>query len=343
MSFVIAILMFSFIVIVHELGHFIAAKRNGIVVEEFAIGMGPQLVKKTFRGTVWSIRALPFGGFCKMLGEDEANEAEGSYNSKSIWARFKVIFAGPFFNILLAFIGGMIYISIVGAQTTEITTVFKDTAAEEAGIMAGDKIVGIGDHHIISYNEVMIYLQEYKNETIDITVRRDGEKVVLQATPRYLEDEGRYYLGITTSTINQGNVLELIKYSTIEIVYNVKLVYYSLGMIFSGSVSVDEVSGPVGIVNIVSDGYEASAQYGLRSIIATMTFFMTLLSANLAVMNLLPIPALDGGRLIFILIEGVRGKPLSPDKEGWVHFVGFVILMGLMVLVLFNDIRKLFV
>jgi len=342
MSIVIAILMFGFMIIIHELGHFVFAKRSGIVVEEFAVGMGPKIVGKTIKGTLFSIRAVPFGGFCKMLGEDETVDEKGSFSSQSVWARIKVTIGGPLFNILLAFVCVVIYISISGTGTTIVDQVVEDSPAYEAGVLPGDQIVKLGNHSIVAYSEISLYLQEYGSETIDLVVKRDGKKQVLKVTPAYSSEGDRYFIGITSKAVNNKNPIEVLKYGIIEIIFTVKLVYYSLGMLISGSISPSEIAGPVGIVNIVSTTYTASIEYGVLSTISVMLYFMTLLSANLAVMNLLPIPALDGGRLVFLTVEAIRKKPMNQEREAMIHFIGFVLLMGLMVLVLYNDIAKLF-
>nr|MDA3847455.1 RIP metalloprotease RseP [Vallitaleaceae bacterium] len=302
---------------------------------------GPKIVGKKLKGTLFSIRAVPFGGFCKMLGEDESIEEKGSFSSQSIWVRMKVTFGGPLFNIVLAFITVIIYISIMGTGTTTIERVIDDSAAYEAGILPGDKITKIGSHSIIAYSEIPLYLNETGSQTIDIVVKRDGESKTLSITPAYTSESDRYFIGVSPKTVNNKNPFEVIKYGAIEIVYTVKLVYYSLGMLISGSISPSEISGPVGIVNIVSTTYNQSLEYGMLSTVSVMLYFMTLLSANLAIMNLLPIPALDGGRLVFLTIEAIRKKPIDQEKEAMIHFIGFVLLMGLMILVLYNDIAKL--
>ncbi len=342
MSIVVAILIFGFIVLIHEGGHFFFARINGIMVEEFALGMGPKLIGKTIKGTHFSLRVLPFGGFCKVLGEDEHLDQEGSYSSKSVWAKIQVVIGGPLFNIILAFIFAFIYISIGYVGNPTVSGVVEGSPAQEAGLMAGDDIVEINGKHILAYREIQIYINERKGETVEITYKRAGEKYPVQITPRYIEEDGIYQVGITTEHFETKGILQTAKYAVIEIAFWIKMVYYSLHMIFTGAVSANDVSGPVGIVSVVSEGYRESAKMGFESIVRTVSFFIVLLSANLGMMNLLPIPALDGGRLVFLLIEAVRGKPMNQEKEGIIHFVGYVLLMVLMVAILYNDIRKLF-
>lgn len=337
MSIVVAILIFGLVVLIHELGHFLFARKAGILVEEFAIGMGPKLVGKTVGDTLYSIRVIPFGGYCKMLGEDDAVEEEGSYSSKSIWQRFQVIFAGPFFNFILAFVFAIVFIALAGTATTTISSVEEGTPAMEAGLLPGDKVVGYNGRSIIAQKELNIYMMNELPELASLEVKRDGEKMSFDIQPFY-DEQGRYRVGIGFEVFSMSNPLQIIRYAAVEVIVWIKIVIYSLGTMLSGNVSRDDIAGPVGIVGAISQGYEESVKYGFRQVMKTISFFVIILSSNLGVMNLLPIPALDGGRLMFIFVEALRGKPVDPDKEGFIHFVGFVVLMGLMVLILINDI-----
>ncbi len=366
MSILVSILIFGLIVFIHELGHFLFARRAGILVEEFAIGMGPQIVGKKVGATNYSIRAIPFGGYCKMLGEDgtayvdenaEATEnaepiditTKGAdpraFSEKSVGQRFAVLFGGPLFNFILAFVFALIYLSIVGGTSRTIDAVPEEYPAYEAGIRSGDVLVGYNGKTIISASELRLYVNNERPEVAEITVKRtvDGEteRLTYNIVPAEAEN-GLLLIGINFKLENMSNPLLLIKGALIEIIYWIRIVIYSLGMLITGGVSGDDIAGPVGLVGAISTGYNESVQYGFKSLVATLSFYIVLLSANLGVMNLLPIPALDGGRLVFLAIEAVRGKPIDPDKEGRVHFIGYVLLMGLMVLVLFNDISKVF-
>ncbi len=346
MSIIVSILIFGLIVFIHELGHFLFARRAGILVEEFAVGMGPQLLGKKVGETNYSIRAIPFGGYCKMMGEDKAVAGDQrSFSEKTVWQRFTVIFGGPLFNFILAFVFSIIYLSIVGGVGRTIDEVPEEFPAYEAGIQSGDILVGYNGRWIVSASELRLYLNNEKPEVAHIEVKRPADngydKITFEVKPD-ISEEGLYRIGINFTLLDMNNPITLVKHAFIEIVYWIKIVIYSLGLLLTGSVSGGDVSGPVGLVGAVSQGYEESVQYGFRTVMATMSFWIILISSNLGVMNLLPLPALDGGRLVFIAIEAIRGKPVDPDKEGRVHFIGFVLLMGLMVLVLFNDIVKLF-
>lgn len=341
MSIVVAILIFGLIVLIHELGHFLLARRAGILVETFSIGMGPKILKKKIGETQWCVSIIPFGGYCQMLGEDApVKDDERSFSNKTVWERFLVIIAGPMFNFILAFIFAIVYVALSGIVPTTVSTVEDNSPAMEAGILAGDKIIGYNGKHIVAQRELSLYMNNELPEIVELEVKRDGEKMTFIIKP-FFDEENRYRVGIGFEGSIDNSVFDIIKYAGIEVILWVKIVIYSLAQLISGNFSPKEVSGPIGIVNIVGDSYKESVQYGFGNVMATLSGIIVLLSSNLGVMNLLPIPALDGGRLVFILIEAVRGKPVDPDKEGFVHFIGFVLLMGLMVLILFNDIKNL--
>jgi len=340
LGIVIAILIFSIIVIFHEFGHFILAKQHGIVVTEFSIGMGPKLAGFTKRETLYCWRLLPFGGACIMMGEDEAMDEEGSFNSKSVWARMSVILAGPIFNFILAFVFAMFLISQTGYRDGEIASVEEGSPAMEAGLAPGDIITQVDDTKVRIFSDLTLYFFLNQGQEYEISYLRDGETNTVKVTP-FLDENGSYRIGIG-SVKKDANFLQLIQYSGYEVGYNIKMVVKSLGMIFSGQVTTNDIAGPVGMVSMIDDAYDQSIDYGIMSTILTMVSLVIILSANLGVMNLLPIPALDGGRMLFLIYEAIRGKPINREKEGLVNFVGFALLMVLMVFVLFNDIRRLF-
>ena len=343
MKIIIAILMFSFIIIFHELGHFLLAKKNKIKVNEFCLGLGPTLFGITKGETKYSITLLPFGGACMMAGEDGESESEGSFNSKSVWARIAVVAAGPVFNFILAFLLALIVIGTAGFDRPEVKGVMEGYPAEEAGLQAGDIIKEINGKNIHIYREVSVYTLFHSNENLEVTYERDGEEYTCTISPKYNEEAGRNLFGIYGNTMRErGNIFETIKYSVYEVKYWIEVTMDSLKMLVTGRVSVNELSGPVGIVKNIGDTYDESKSAGTLSVVLTLINYSIMLTANLGIMNLLPLPALDGGRLVFLIIEAVRKKRVDPDKEGMVHFVGLMLLLALMVLVMFNDIRKLF-
>ncbi len=343
MNIIIALIIFSAIILFHELGHFLLAKKNGITVNEFSLGLGPTIVGFTKGETKYCLKLLPFGGACMMEGEDESSDSEGSFNNKSVWARMSVVVAGPIFNFILAFLLALIIIGLNGYDKPIVTAVTPGFAAEEAGIQEGDSIVKVNGKKIHFYREIVFLTYFYPDEDWDIEYERDGQIYSAHLEPRYDEESERNLRGIQYSyTQEKTNVLTTIQYSAYELKYWVNTTIESLRMLITGKVSVNELSGPVGIVKTIGDTYDQSKAVSTYSVVMSMMNMAILLSANLGVMNLLPLPALDGGRLVFLVIEAIRRKKVNPDKEGMVHFVGIVLLMGLMVLVMFNDIRKLF-
>lgn len=343
MKFIIAILIFSVIVLFHELGHFLLAKLNGIRVYEFALGLGPTLIGRKWGETTYALKLLPFGGEC-VMGEDEEAEDERSFGNKSVWARISVIAAGPIFNFIMAFIMAFIIISCIGADVPKISGVMEGYSAEAAGMQAGDTVIKMDNKSIHFYREVSMYSYFHEGETVDVTYERDGERHQVTLEPTYDEKSERYLLGLTYNYAREKKgILSNIKYSLYEVKYWIWSAVESLKMLVTGQVSANEVSGPVGIVRSIGDTYDASVSSGGFSVFINMLNIAILLTANLGVMNLLPLPALDGGRLVFLIIEAIRGKKIDQEKEGMVHFIGFILLMILMVVVLFNDIRQIFV
>ena len=344
MGIVIAILLFSTIVIFHELGHFTLAKWNGIRVDEFSLGLGPTLFGKEIGGTKFSLKLLPFGGAC-MMGEDDVdNVGEGSFQSKSVWARISVIVAGPLFNLLLGWILCTIMVAWVGYHAPVIGAVDDGYSAMEQGIQEGDLITAIDGERVHLWNEISWKnMLNREGKEMEITYRREGEEKTVVLEPRALAGDTGKRLGIVSSgEMTRPGILGSMLYGAYTMKFWIAdYTFTSLKMLVSGQVGIQDLSGPVGIVDAVDTTYQDSKSAGVRSVILSLMNFGILLTANLGIMNLLPIPALDGGRLVFLLLEAVRGKRISPGKEGMVHFAGFALLMVLMVVVMFNDIVKL--
>ncbi len=365
MNIVIAVLIFTVIIVIHELGHFLLAKKNGVGVIEFSVGMGPRIITlaKTKTGlktvffisqdkfeqredwkdiTKYSWKLFPIGGSCMMLGEDEANPSPDAFNNKGVWARISVIFAGPLFNFILAFVLSLFIVGLAGYDKPVISQLEPGFPMEEAGFLVGDEITAINGKHIFISREISNIMQfnPLSGKPVEITYVRNGEKAVAQVVPK--EVEGGYRLGFGYGgSYEKTGPAGLVKYGLIEVKYWIELTIESLGQLITGKVSAKEVAGPVGIVGMVGNAVDAGKSYGLLNVIAVILRMSILISANLGVMNLLPIPALDGGRLVFLLIEAFRGRPIDREKEGMVHFAGLVVLMLFMVFVMYNDITRL--
>lgn len=343
LKIIIALLIFSLIIVIHEMGHFLMAKKNGIYVTEFSVGMGPRIVSFIRGETRYSLKLLPFGGSCMMLGEDEASDDARAFGKKPVWARISVIAAGPIFNFILAFILALFIVGSIGYDAPIVNEVMDGYPAQEAGMQAGDKIIRINNEKINLYREVSIYVQLNQGKTADIVFERDGKEYNVTLVPQLDNETGSYLYGFRGAGKRvKGNAITTIQYSAYEVKYWINLTVKSIGMIFEGKVTKDDVQGPVGMVNLIGDTYEESKDDGAFYVWLNMLNISIWLSANLGVMNLLPLPALDGGRLVFLIIEAIRGKAINQEKEGMVHFVGLMLLMALMVFVMFNDIRRLF-
>ncbi len=346
------LLVFGVIVLVHEIGHFAAAKKAGIFVEEFAVGLGPKLFGIKRGETLFSLRLLPLGGFCKMLGEDGESVDPRSFNRKPVSARIVVIIAGVVMNVLLA---AVLFLGLVltdGFYDTRIHSLTPGFPAEKAGMLPGDQIVKIGNSRINIYEDIFLAMYDYKGGETTVTIRRDGELKTFALTPQVGSD-GLYKIGFIRGVktgffsqqiegIPKAGFWESAKVSMYTMVYNVKAVYYGLFKIVSLNASVDEMSGPIGIGALIGESVEQSAGVSVNRIVLTLLNLIAMLSVNLAVLNLLPIPGLDGGRLIFLIIELIRKRPLDQNREAMIHFVGLVALMAFAVFVAFNDVMKFF-
>ena len=342
MSYILALIIFSAIVIFHELGHFLLAKWNGIEVIEFSLGMGPRLLSHVWGDTRYSLKLLPIGGSCQMVGEEEASDSEGAFGNKSVWARIAVVAAGPVFNFILAWVLALIIVGSVGYDNTMVD-IIPDSAAAEAGMEDGDQIISINGSRTWLYREVSLYSSLHQGQTATVVFERNGEKQTVVLTPKH-SDTGAYLYGFSrTVQREKGGALETVGYSCAEIRYWLKATVESLKMLIGGQVGLEEMSGPVGIVSTIGDTYKESRVDGWYYVTMNMIMIAILLSVNLGVMNLLPIPALDGGRLVFLILEAIRGKAIPQEKESMVHFAGFVLLMGLMAVILFSDLHKLFI
>lgn len=375
-NILLALLVFSLVVIFHEFGHFIVAKYNKVGVIEFSLGMGPRLISLAKSGTgrkvlflkssryfeehpeydentVYSWKILPFGGSCMMLGEEEAMDSEKSFSKKSVYARMAIIFAGPFFNFILAFLLSLVLIGTVGYSAPAITKILDNSPLIAAGVQEGDVVKEINGERIIVNGELQFYLAIHPldGSPVELTLERDGQKFEKSITPvaeQQKDGTKAYKLGFHYGARQKVGVWKTIGYSAYEVKYWISTVVKSLGQMITGHVSRKDVSGPVGIVKIVGSSVDASMKAGektgtgVQNAILTLLNLSIMLTANLGVMNLIPIPALDGGRLVFLIAEWIRRKPLPQKFENYTNTVGFMLLMALMVFILVNDVVNLF-
>lgn len=342
MNIVIAILIFAFLIFFHELGHFIFAKAFGIKVNEFCIGFGPKLIGFTKGDTLYSIKLLPLGGACMMEGEDEDSDDINSFNKKPLWQRAVVVFGGPFFNFILAYILAAFILMSAGVDRPVLTSVMEGYPAAEAGMKAGDEIVKLNNYRVHFYRDISVYNIFNQDKEVKVTYKRGNEKFETTIVPKLDSESGRYLLGVSNSEPRERiGVIPSLGLGFSEVKYQIYTTIQSLRMLIVGKISANELSGPVGIVKAIGDTYTETVDLGFFYTMLNLMNFMVLLSANLGVMNLLPIPALDGGRLIIFFFEAILRRKLNEKVEGVIHMVGFALLMALMVFVLFNDVRKL--
>ncbi len=342
MNIIIAIIIFSVIILFHELGHFLLAKKNGICVEEFCLGLGPTIVGKQIGETFYSLKLLPFGGACMMTGEEEESTDERAFGNKSVLARFSVVFAGPFFNFIMAFVLSIVLISMIGSDTTYIDRVEKGLPAYEAGIRAGDEITKINGSRIHNFREINYHFVFEGKEPFTLTYKRNGKTYETKKIHPVLNKEtGAYRIGINGKGYTKLGFAKTIQYSFYEVKCQIKVTLLSLKQMVLGRLGLKDISGPVGIVSMIGSTYTQAKTQGIIIVLASMLRLTIMLSANLGVMNLLPLPALDGGRLLFLIIEGIRGKTLASNWENKIHYVGLLLLLGLMAVIMFKDISTI--
>ena len=346
-TIVLFIIIFGIVVISHELGHFLLAKAGGIHVVEFSVGMGPTLLGFQKGDTKYTLKLLPIGGACMFEGEDGLNQegeepSPGAFPNANVWRRISTVAAGPIFNFILGFIIALAMVNMIIIRDPVMTKVARDGAAAEAGMIDGDRIISLDGERIYLYEEILLFCYLYRGGEVELVYERDGQRYTTAITPRYSEENGRYLLGFTSGDLVELEGLDALRYAYYEMRYNVKNTYKSLGMLLSGRVSRKDVAGPVGIANMVGQTYERAKPHGWKDVLVNMMNITLMLSVNLGIINLLPIPALDGGRLVFLLVEVIRGKPIPPQKEGMVHFIGLMFFMFLMVIIFFNDLANLF-
>ncbi len=426
MKIILAVLIFSAIILFHELGHFLLAKYNKVTVTEFSLGMGPRIASIVRGETRYSLKLLPLGGSCAMLGEDEDDTAPGAFNGASVWARISIVAAGPIFNFVLAFFLALVIVSYLGYVPARVVDFVPNSPAKEQGLQKGDIITEYQGYKIDIGSDLYTYqmMNELKNEPVTLKYLRDEQEYALTYQPlvtqnyllgfrrsdsssmkiesflpdmplekaglqvgdvitaidgvpiadgnaynEYLEkhpldgspleltferNKTSYHATVTPKlyeSVSQDFLYNLnaektsgwnvIKYSFLEVKYWIRTTIMSLSKLLGGQFGLKDLSGPVGVVTVIGDTYEKSQSMGGMMTLMNMLTIAILLSANLGVMNLLPLPALDGGRLVFYIIEVIARRPVNRQIEGAVHFVGFMLLMALMLVVMYNDIVRI--
>lgn len=330
MTIVYAVIMFCVLIFIHELGHFMVAKWCGVKVNEFALGMGPALFKKQHGDTLYALRAIPIGGYCAMEGEDEDSDDERAFNKKKAWQKAAIVVAGATMNLILCLVI-MIGISVYsGTPNTTIGEFSPGTPAEASGLKVGDEIIMIDDKEITEWSDITDVISA-ADDSVTVVVNRGGQELTLES--EVAEQDGRKIIGILPG--RDHNFFTGVKTGFETTGKMTTIMIDSFRMLFSGEVGVKELSGPVGIVYVVNDTAKMGTIY--------LFYFTALISLNLAIVNMFPLPALDGGRLIFIIIRKITGKAITDEIEAKVHFIGIMFLLALMVYVTWNDILRFIV
>jgi len=355
LKIVLGIAILAVIIITHEFGHYLIARINGIEVVEFTIGFGPKLIGwKTKSGTKFSIRLIMLGAACVFddldAGTDEDTDlasmiANSSFRKANVWSRIATTLAGPFFNLLLAFVLGLFLMNYIDMPDTVVTEVNTDGAAYAAGIREGDKIISVNGSRCYLYPEVSTAVELGYGKPLTIVYEHEGEKKKVEVIPKMNNEYGRFMIGVTFGGQEpaEKGAIDIVKSSYLYVRYMVKMTFSSVRMLFTGQAKVSDVAGPVGAAQIVGEEYDSAKEMGALAVVVSMLNIALLLSANIGIVNLFPIPAFDGGKLLFLLYEAIRGKPADAKVEGAIQLVGIGLLLALLVLVMYNDISRLFV
>lgn len=335
LSIIAALLLLSFMVMVHEFGHYGMGRLLGFKIQEFAIGMGPKLFGKEKNGILYAVRVFPIGGMCRFYGEDEAVKDGKSFGAQKAWKRFLVILAGPVMNVVFAVVFAIISLTAYGDIVPAVHSIAEESSpAQAGGMQPGDILYAVDGVHIEYYDDTVDKIRAVQDTDVVVTVLRNGEKVDLLLKDIYNEEAGYNVLGINLAPVRQPYGFFAAVGAAFPFVGSIiKEMFAFLGGLFTQGVQQGDVLGPVGTISYIG--------YAVRNGLEMVLRLAVLISVNLAIINLLPLPALDGGRLAFVAVEGVRGKPIPQEKEGMVHFVGIVLLFALIIVLTFNDIRTM--
>ena len=338
MYVVLALVLLGVLIIAHEFGHFLAARLCGIEVVEFSMGMGPLLLKKrSRRGTQFSVRLLPIGGYCQFYGEDEERDDPRAFNRQKIWKRALTVASGPLMNFLIAIVVIALYMSLLGLESIVPRVAEIEEPAMSAGLMVGDEIVTVNGQQVSDTGTIAQAISQSGGKTVELVVLRKGEFVELSIEPFLDEELGRYRVGMTFAVERvRVPLLKSVPFACAYSVESVRAILDALIGILSSGQGADQVTGPVGTVAGISDMTQEGG-------IDVYLQLLAMVSVNLGVMNLLPIPGLDGSRLLFLLVEAIRRKPVRRELEGAIHAAGLILLMGMMVVLTYKDIVQIFV
>ncbi len=348
------IIILAVIVFVHEFGHYLIARLNQIEVVEFTVGFGPKLFGwKTKAGTKVSIRLVMLGAACVFDDLDADTDedvdlatllANSPFRKANVYSRIATVLAGPFFNLLLAFVLGLFLMNYIDIPDTTVTGIVADGAAAEAGMREGDKIISINGSRCYLYPEVSTAVELGVGKPLTVVYERDGQRIKAEMIPKLNEQYGRFMIGVEFGS-GEGakkGPLQIVKSSYLYVRYMVKMTFSSFRMLFAGQAKVSELAGPVGAAQIVGEEYESAKDMGPLAVMISMLNIALLLSANIGIVNLFPIPAFDGGKLLFLIYEAIRGKPADSKVEGTIQLIGIGLLLILLVVVMYNDIARLF-
>jgi len=336
----IMLLMFGIMIFIHELGHFLTARWCGVSVKEFAVGMGPTIFswKSKKYETKYALRALPIGGFVSMVGEDEASDDQNAFCNKSVWRRMLIVVAGAVMNLLLGIILTAIIVFTQGPLASTTIAEFSEQAVTSSQLQVNDKIVKVGKTSVHTGNELAYEIMNQGYKPIDLTIIRDGQKMILKDVVFPTFSDGGAAFGDLDFKIyaERSTFPNVVKHIFFRSVSNVKTVFDSLAGLIGGRYGMEAVSGPIGVVDAMDSMVETNGFHAI-----SFLSLASLLTINLGVFNLIPFPALDGGRFLFLGIEGIRRKPMNPKIESYINFIGIVILFAFMILVTFKDLFKL--
>jgi len=339
------VLVFCLVIAVHEFGHFATAKLTGMTVHEFSIGMGPKIWSYSSKNTDYSIRIFPIGGFVKLEGEDEKSDDVNAFCNKSPWKRILVLSSGAFMNFILGFVLFIILFSCSAGITTNVVgKLIEGSAFENSFVLEGDKIIRMEgakySTNVYDYNDINYFLIKNGDSQAKITFERDDQIMVKTVKPAAIDGyEGKKF-GFQPLVV-KPNFSNVITSSVRQSLFVIKIVVNSLVDLFTGKVNISNMSGPVGIVREIDSAAKEGMAYNLLRSLLNVMSLSAIITINLGVFNLFPLPALDGGRILIVLIEVIRRKPIDKDKEGIFHFIGFALLIALMITITFFDIGKL--